>query len=139
MSMVLTTVKHLNLAKTEATDSERCAIKTETVTGTAKNEEDANSSSIQRRVVIPRRLKWVQRGLCDQVIANQDSSAVISSKYIDNSTARGVTRKRNAEESSLMSRKKGTTARNKSFEGRCKQLINFMDEFGHCDDPGNIW
>ena len=73
------------------------------------------------------------------MIANQDSSAVISSKYIDNSTARGVTRKRNAEESSLMSRKKGTTARNKSFEGRCKQLINFMDEFGHCDDPGNIW
>ena len=36
---------------------------------------------------------------------------------------------------SLKSRKKGTAARNKSFEGRCKQLIDFIDEFGHCNVP----
>jgi hypothetical protein len=42
MSMVLTTVEHLNQAKAEATDSERCAIKTETGTDTA-NEEGLNT------------------------------------------------------------------------------------------------
>ena len=98
--MVLTTVKHLNLAKTEATDSERCAIKTETVTGTAKNEEDANSSSIQRRAIMPRRSKRVPKGLCDQVTINPDSSAGIRTKDMDNNTETGVTRKRNAEDSS---------------------------------------
>ena len=84
---------------------------------------------------MPRRSKRVPKGLCDQAITNQDSSAVISSKYIENSTARGYTRKRSAEESSLKSRKKGTAARNESFEGRCKQLIDFIDEFGHCNVP----
>ena len=54
---------------------------------------------------------------------------------MDNSTARGVTRKRNAEDSSFKSRKKGKAARHASFEGRYKQLIAFMDEFGHCHVP----
>jgi len=69
-------------------------------------------------------------------MTNQDSSAAIRSKDIDNSTARRVTvtRKRNAEDSSFdRSRKKGTAAITESFEGRCKQLIDFIDEFGHCN------
>ena len=65
------------------------------------------------------------------MITNLDSSATIRSKDCDNSTARGVTRERNAEDSSK-SRKKGTAARTDSFERRCKQLIDFIDEFGHC-------
>ena len=44
-------------------------------------------------------------------------------------------RKRNAEDSSFKSRKKGTAARHESFEGRYKQLIDFIDEFGHCNVP----
>ena len=129
MSMVLRTVKLLNQAKAEATDSERCAIKIETGTGTA-NEGGANSSSTS---TIKRRSKRVPKGLCDQAMTDQDSSAAIMSKDMDNITARGVTRKRNAEYSSFKSRKKGT--RTGSFEGRCKQLIDFKDEFGHCDVP----
>ena len=139
--MVLTTVTHLNQAKAEATDSERCARKTKTgTTDTAANEEGANnanssstSTTIKRKVTIPRRSKRVPKGLCDQVMTNQDSSAAI-----DNITAREVTvtRKRNAEDSSFESRrKKGTVARTGSFEGRCKQLIDFIDEFGHCHVP----
>jgi len=147
MSMVLTTVAHLNQAKAEATDSERCAIKTEetgTGTGTANDEGENNansssSSTIKKRVAImPRRSKRVPKGLCDQVMTNQDSSAAIRSKDMDNSTARGVTvtRKRNAEDPSFeSSRKKGTAARTGSFEGQCKQLIDFIDEFGHCNVP----
>jgi len=56
MSMVLRTVTHPNQAKAEATDSERCAIKTKTGTGTA-DEVGANSSStstIKRRVPMSR-------------------------------------------------------------------------------------
>jgi len=56
---------------------------------------------------------------------------------MDNSTARAVvtvTRKRNAEDSSnKSSRKKDTSARTNSFEGRYKQLNDFIDEFGHCN------
>ena len=52
---VLRTVDHLNQAKAEPMDNERCAIKTETgIPGTA-NEEGTNSSSIQERVIMPRR------------------------------------------------------------------------------------
>jgi len=142
MSKVLRTVTHLNQAKAEATDSaERCAIKTEMGTGTA-NEVGANSSSssIKRKVVIMTgRSKRVPKGLCDQVMANQDSSAAIRSNDMDNSTARGVTvtRKRNAEDSSFEnSRKKGTIPTLiQSFEGRFEQLIDFIDEFGHCNVP----
>ena len=127
MSMVLTIVDHLNQANAEATDSERCAIKTEETAGTGTtNEEGANafatsgeisigsvslsndnvdvgsrmafgigeanfndsvsitvtsgnahqqagsidmaSSSIQRRVIIPRRSKRVLKGLCTKEI-----------------------------------------------------------------------
>ena len=68
---------------------------------------------------------------CDQAITNPDSSVEIRSNAIANSTARGVTRKRNAEDSPFKSRKKGT--RTESFEKRgCKQLIDFIDEFEHC-------
>ena len=81
MSKILTTVTHLNHAKAEATDSERCTIKTETGTGTAnakdEGENNANSSSsrtMKRRVSMPRRSKRVLKGLCDQVMTNQDSS-----------------------------------------------------------------
>jgi len=144
MSKILRSVTHLNQAKAEATDSERCTIKTETDTGTASNEvgeTNGNSSSsgtIKRRVIMPRRSERVPKGLCDQVMTNQDSSAAIRSKDTDNSTARGVTvtRKRNAEDSSFeRSRKKVTAARSESFEKRCKQLIDFIDEFGHCHVP----
>ena len=62
-------------------------------------------------------------------------SAAIRSNGIDNSTARGVMRKRNAEDSSFKSRKKGKAARTGSFERRYKQLIAFIDEFGHCHVP----
>jgi hypothetical protein len=126
---------NLNQAKADAMDSERCAIKTKTGTGTA-NEEDAKvvkSSSITRRVIIPRRSKRVLKGLCDQAMTNQDSSAAVRSKDMDNSTERRVTRKRNAEDSSFKSRKKST--RTGSFEGRCKQLVDFIDDFGHCNVP----
>jgi len=57
MSMVLKTVTHLNQVKAEVTDSERCAIKTETGTATANEEEGENnansssSSTIKRRVI----------------------------------------------------------------------------------------
>jgi len=52
------------------------------------------------------------------MVNNQDSSAAIRPKDMDNSTARGVTvtRKRNAEDSSFKSRKKGTVARNESLK-----------------------
>jgi len=145
--MILRTVKLLNQAKAEATDSERCAIKIETGTDTVNEEEEgannANSSStsstIKRRVTImPRRSKRVPKDLCDQVMTNQDSNAAIRSKDIDNSTAIGVTvtRKRNAEDSSFKSsREKGTSARTESFEGRYKQIDDFRDEFGHCNVP----
>jgi hypothetical protein len=85
------------------------------------------SSSIQRRAIMPRRSKRVPKGLCDQVTINPDSSAGIRTKDMDNNTETGVTRKRNAEDSSLKSRKKG------SFEGRYKQLIDFIDEFEYCN------
>ena len=66
---------------------------------------------------------------------NPDRVAAIRSKDMDDSTVRGVTRKRNAEDSSFKSRKKGTAAITKSFEGRCKELVDFMNEFGHCNVP----
>jgi hypothetical protein len=66
------------------------------------------------------------------VTTNQDSSATIGSNDIDNNTARVVTRKWNAEDSSFKHRKKGTAARTEGFVGRIKQLIEFIDEFGHC-------
>jgi hypothetical protein len=94
------------------------------------------SSSIQRRAIMPRRSKRVPKGLCDQVTINPDSSAGIRTKDMDNNTETGVTRKRNAEDSSLKSRKKGRAARTERFEGRCKQLIDFIDDFGHhCHVP----
>jgi hypothetical protein len=64
MSMVLKTVDHLNQAKAEATENERCAMKTETGVLGSANEEGANSSSIQKRVIIPRRSKRVPKGPC---------------------------------------------------------------------------
>ena len=49
MSMVLTAVEHLNQAKAEATDSERCAIKTEeTGTPGTVNEEGAKLPPLGR-------------------------------------------------------------------------------------------
>ena len=45
-----------------------------------------------------------------EMMSNQESNAAISSNDMDNSVARGVTRKRNAEDYSLKSRKKGTAA-----------------------------
>ena len=57
------------------------------------------SSSIKRRVIMPRRSKRVPKGLCDQAMTNPDSSAGRRTKDMDNSTERGVTRKRNAEDS----------------------------------------
>ena len=198
MSMVLTTVDHLNQAKAEATDSERfrCAIKTEEETGTdtvTDTEGGANTSttegeisigsallsnvnadsssmafgsgkadfgdsgsitvasssnahqqavsiamasaSIKTRVMMPRRSKRISKVLCDQAMINPDSNAGIRTKDMDNSTETGVTRKRNAEDSSLKSRKKGKVSRNDSFEGRCKQLIDFTNKFGHCHVP----
>ena len=49
---------------------------------------------IKIRVIMTRRSKIVSEGLCDQAMTNQDSSAAIRSKDIDNNiTARGVTRK----------------------------------------------
>ena len=49
MSVVLTTLKDLNQAKAEATDSgERCTIKTETGAGTA-SEQGLNSSSHEKK------------------------------------------------------------------------------------------
>jgi len=66
-------------------------------------------------------------------MTNQDIIAAIRLKNTDKSTSRGATRKRNAEDSSFKSRTKGT--RTGRFEGRCKQLIDFRDEFGHCHVP----
>ncbi len=51
MSMVLTAVKHLNQAKAEVTDRERCLIKTETGTGTA-NEEGATTFTTSGEISI---------------------------------------------------------------------------------------
>ena len=89
------------------------------------------SSSMQRRVIMPR----VSKGLCDQTMTNPDISATIRTKDMDNSTETGVTRKRNAEDSSTNCRKKGTAARTGRFEERYTQLIEFIDEFGHCNVP----
>ena len=242
MSMVLTTVEHLNQAKAEAMDSEQCAIKTEETAGTGTaNEEgattfttsgeisigpvsvsndnvndvsmafssgeadfgdtgsvtvasgnahqqarsiDTASLIIIRRVIVPRQSKKVSKVPCTteigkgsfeqdlgghninmaavgnndrrvvsqevqsrktsdghnsdiaEMMFNQESNAVVVRlSDMDNSTAKGVKRKRNAEDASLKSRKKGTTARSKSFEGRCKQLIDFIDEFGYYHVP----
>ena len=94
------------------------------------------SASIKTRVMMPRRSKRISKVLCDQAMINPDSSAGIRTKDMDNSTETGVTRKRNAEDSSLKSRKKGRAARTERFEGRCKQLIDFIDDFGHhCHVP----
>ena len=92
------------------------------------------SASITTRVITPRRSKRVPKGLCDQAMTNPDSSAAIRSNAIDNNTETGVTRKGNAADSSTKSRKKSTAAR-ESFEGREKELIDFIDEFGHCNVP----
>ena len=46
-----------------------------------------------------------------------------------------MTRKRNADDSSTKSRKKGKAARSGSFEQRYKELVEFIDEFGHCNVP----
>ena len=71
-----------------------------------------------------------------EMMSNEESDAAILSNDMDNSTARGDTRKRNGEDSSLKRRrKKGKVSRNDSFEGRCKQLIDFKDKFGHCHVP----
>jgi hypothetical protein len=95
------------------------------------------SASITTRVITPRRSKRVPKGLCNQAMTNPDSSASTRSNAIDNNTETGVTRKRkrNAQDSSTKSRKKSTAARKESFEGREKQLIDFIDEFGHCNVP----
>jgi len=95
------------------------------------------SASITTRVITPRRSKRVPKGLCNQAMTNPDSSASTRSNAIDNNTETGVTRtrKRNAQASSTKSRKKSTAARKESFEGREKQLIDFIDEFGHCNVP----
>jgi hypothetical protein len=68
------------------------------------------SLSIKGKVIVPRRSKRIPEGLCDQMLANEDSSVAIRSKDIDNSTEKGVTRKSNAEDASNKSRKKGTAA-----------------------------
>jgi hypothetical protein len=143
------------------------------------------SSSIKRRVIIPRRSKRVPEDLCTteivkgsffdqdggghnidmaavgnndrhvvgqeaqsrktsdehnsdivEMMSNQKSDAAIRLSVMDSSTARGGTRKRNGEDFSLKSgRKKGKVSRNESFEGRCKQLVDFVDKFGHCHVP----
>ena len=71
-----------------------------------------------------------------EMMSNQKSDAAIRLSVMDSSTARGGTRKRNGEDFSLKSgRKKGKVSRNESFEGRCKQLVDFVDKFGHCHVP----
>ena len=86
------------------------------------------STSIKTRVIMPRRSKRVSKGLlCDQAMINPDSSATTRLDDTGDSRARGVTRKRNAEDSSTKSRKKGTATSEKRFEGRYKQ------QFGHCN------
>ena len=71
-----------------------------------------------------------------EMMSNEESDAAILSNDMDNSTARGDTRKRNGEDSTLKSgRKKGRVSRNQSFEGRFKQLVDFVDKFGHCHVP----
>ena len=71
-----------------------------------------------------------------EMMFNQESNVAIRPNDMDDSTARGVTKKRNVEDSSSnKKRMKGTSARNESFEGRYKQLIDFIDEFGHCHVP----
>ena len=68
-------------------------------------------------------------------MSNQESSAVRRLNDMDKGTVRGVTRKRNADNSSLKCRKKGTSGIHDIFEGRFKQLIDFKDKFGHCHVP----
>ena len=53
------------------------------------------------------------------MMTNPDSSAAIRSKDMDDSTARGVTRRKHAEDSSFKSRKKGTAVISERFEWRC--------------------
>ena len=89
------------------------------------------STSIKTRVIMPLRSKRVSKGLCDQAMTNPDSSLGIRSKGMGDSTAAEVTRKRKAKDSSSNKKRKKT----ESFEGRCKQLIDFIDEFGHCNVP----
>ena len=71
-----------------------------------------------------------------EMMSNQKSDAAIRLSVMDSSTARGGTRKRNGEDFSLKSgRKKGKVSINESFEGRFKQLVDFVDKFGHCHVP----
>jgi hypothetical protein len=153
MSMVLTTVKHLNLAKAEAIDSsERCAIKSETDTGTA-NEGDAETSitsgdeisirsvSVSNDNIDSVSMAFGSSGEADfghsgsVTVASGNAQQQAGSIAMASST---ITRKRNAKHSTLQSRKTGTAARNEYFEGRYKQLIDFIDEFGRCNVPWKL-
>ena len=96
--------------------------------------EMASSITIKRRVIIPQRSKGIPEDLFDKAMTNQESNAAIRSNDMCNSTTREVTRKRNTEDSSFTSRKKVKRI-TESFEGRCKQLIDFKGKFGHCNIP----
>ena len=149
MSMVLRTATHLNQAKAEAKNSERCDIKTETGTPGTANEEGANTStgeiSIGSISVTNANIDSGSMGFgsgeADAVdsgsitVASGNAQQQAGSIAMASST---ITRKRNAKHSTLQSRKTGTAARNEYFEGRYKQLIDFIDEFGRCNVPWKL-
>ena len=153
MSMVLKTVDHLNQAKAEATENERCAMKTETGVLGSANEEGANSSSIQKRVIIPRRSKRVPKGPClglaedpiqdNSLECHEEKDCELPVHTTDTFPQRK--RKSYAASSDAIttpkSRKKikadkdKSTQSNTSFNEWCDQLLRFKDEFGHCNFP----
>jgi hypothetical protein len=154
MSMVLRTVDHLNQAKAEPTDNERCAIKTETgIPGTA-NEEGTNSSSIQERVIMPRRSKRVPKGPClglaEDPIQNNSSEyheeedcelPVHTTDTLPQRKRKSSAASSDASTRTPRSRKKlkadkdKSTQSNAGFDEWCDQFIRFKDEFGHCNVP----
>jgi hypothetical protein len=148
MSMVLTAVDHLNQAKAEATDNERCAIKTETGIPGTGNEEGTNSSSIQKRVIMPRRSKRVP-GLAEDPIQDNSSECheeedcelpvhttdTFSERKRKSSAASSDASSTPKSRKKLKADKDKSTQSNTGFDEWCNQLIRFKEEFGHCNVP----
>ena len=71
------------------------------------------------------------------VMTNPDSSAAIRSKDIDNSMSERSNKKKTCGRFFIQEQEEGyrTAVISERFEWRYKQLIDFIDEFGHCHVP----
>ena len=155
MSNVLRAVDHLKQVNVELTHSEKCS----TMAVSVKEVQDFKSS-VQEQVM-PHRSKRIRKYIDYQeaMIDTQEQSVVV-----DNCTAKGGKKKRKTRDALESSSKKpqkrlggmdavaspNDTAGNKvrkgqtmkrkkgqksTFEERCEELIEFKDEFGHCNVP----